>query len=241
MRATLRLSSPAPLASPKHDVVDPRRVEVGRARRAARARRARRGRPGARRPARRRSGRTACARRRGRSASLMRAPPIARARAAPSSSCVGRLGRVCRSSATCSSQPVAARAWSTVDARVHVRSASARSVSGSGSSTPRSVITRDGPAAAQAEPLAVARAVAVADRGDEVDLLDERARASGARSRSTSPHEAAISGAPPAPGSRTFGCVVVVADHGRVDVARSGRSAPRRGSRRRSGPAAASS
>ena len=34
----------------------------------------------------------------------------------------------------------------------------------------------------------------------------------------TSPQDAAISGAPPAPGRRTFGCVVVAADHGRVDV-----------------------
>ena len=50
-------------------------------------------------------------------------------------------------------------------------------VSGSGSRMPRSVITLRRAAAAQAEALAVARAAAVADRGDEVDPLDERARA----------------------------------------------------------------
>ena len=66
-------------------------------------------------------------------------------------------------------------------------------------------MTRTGPRAAQAEPLPVAGAVAVADRGDEVDPVDERARGSAAATTNTSRQDAAISGAPPAPGSRTFG------------------------------------
>ena len=54
------------------------------------------------------------------------------------------------------------------------RSGSARRSRGSGRSMPRSVMTSVGPRAAQAEPLPVARPVAVPDRGDEVDLLHER-------------------------------------------------------------------
>ena len=66
------------------------------------------------------------------------------------------------------------------------------------------MITADRPAPAQAQPLAVARAVAEADRGDEVDR-STKARVDWRTITMTSPHEAAISGAPPAPGSRTFG------------------------------------
>ncbi len=47
-------------------------------------------------------------------------------------------------------------------------------------------------------------ALAVAERGDEVELVDEAAPAL-AMMMKISPHEMAISGAPPPPGSRTFG------------------------------------
>ena len=73
-------------------------------------------------------------------------------------------------------------------------------------------------AAAQAQPLAVAGAVAEADRGDEVDPLDEACAGSAARPRSTSPAGGGdLRGAAGArqPDRRAR----VVADHRGVDVA----------------------
>ena len=90
---------------------------------------------------------------------------------------------------------------STVDARVQLRSASARRPA-SGSSTPRSVITAVGARAAWSCGSRAARRTCAA---------------SAARSRRPRAQPAAISGAPPAPGRRVRGCVVV-ADHGRVEV-----------------------
>ncbi len=117
-------------------------------------------------------------------------------------------------------------------------SASARSVSGSGSSSPRSVMTAVTPPPRHAEPLARAWAVAEADRGAEVEPLDERAR------RLLQDHERLLARRRDlgrAAGARQPHLRVVVgADHGAVEVARSGRSGRRRGSRRRSGRPAAS-
>ena len=51
----------------------------------------------------------------------------------------------------------------------------------------------------------LARPVAVAERGDEVELVDEARAATCAMVMKISPQWMAISGAPPPPGSRTFG------------------------------------
>ena len=75
-----------------------------------------------------------------------------------------------------------------------------------------------GSGAPQAEALAIAGAVAEADRRHGSRSARRRPAAFWRMITITSPADAAISGAPPAPGSRVVG-VVVVADHGRVDVA----------------------
>ena len=198
-------------------VVDRARGRAPARARRARARRARRGRRAARRPARRRSGRTACGRRRRRRRVSHRRDQLPQRARAPRSvgsarwcaSVVGDPQRPSRS-------PRAPARPSTPGCSCGQRQLAVAS----GSSTPRSVIT------------AVVRAP---DGREEVELARRTCAASAARSRRPRAQPVAISGAPPAPGRRVRGCVVV-ADHGRVEVARGGRPARRRGRRPRSGP-----
>jgi hypothetical protein len=77
-------------------------------------------------------------------------------------------------------------------------------VSGSGSNTQRSVISRVGPLVFTPSRSRPARRLAVAERGDEIELRHEAALDC-AMMMKISPQEVAISGAPPPPGSRTFG------------------------------------
>ncbi len=90
-------------------------------------------------------------------------------------------------------------------------------VTGSGRSTPRSVMTMRGPA-----PVRPSRS-RLPGPEPKPTLVMNSTRSTNVRRlwrtiTMTSRQEAAISGAPPAPGRRTAGCAVVAADHGRVDV-----------------------
>ena len=143
-----------------------------------------------------------------------------------------------RASATRRSQPVAAGPRSTVTPGCSSVSTSSH-VAGSGRRMPRSVITTVGPPPRSPSCSRVPGPSPKPDRRPEVAPLHERRGRSGGRSRSPRRADAAISGAPPAPGRRTSGCVVG-ADHCRVDVAEAVDLGGARGTRRRCARPAAS-
>ena len=122
----------------------------------------------------------------------------------------------CRSSATFRSQPVASCACSAVTPGWTWVSTSSRRL-GVGLEDAEVGDHAGRALAAQAELLAVARAGPVADRGDEVDLLDERAGAL-AHDHDHLPAGRGDLRRPAGAGQAHLRVVVVAADHGRVDV-----------------------
>ena len=150
-------------------------------------------------------------------ACVIASPPVSRprARAGDAAPLRRRRRRLERSAPTRSSHPVAACTSASVTPGCTWVSTSSR-VTGSGSSTPRSVITAVGP-----PPLSPRRRRS----SPPAPWPSEVTKSSRSTNRSrvwratmiTSAHEAAISGAPPAPGSRTDGASYD-ADHRRVDV-----------------------